>query len=135
MRRGAKNVIFDTNVWVSYFIGAKTAEAARLIVSNGLDVYSSPELEAELAEVLGRKKFSKYITLPIERLIAFQRKLTIMFPTEARHSGCPDPKDNFLFDLAMQSPAKTIVTGDKLLQGLSGNGITIVSPAVFKSML
>lgn len=126
-------VILDTNIWISYFIKSQVDQLVDLVVDNELIVYSSKELVEELTEVLGRKKFVKYLSLKVEDYIDLHKDLVDMVETEAVYFQCPDPKDNFLFDLALQSNTKIIVTGDKVLLNLENvEGIAIISLTAFK---
>ena len=131
-----KNYILDTNIWVSFFIKARFEELVHLIFDHELQVYSCQELIDELENVLSRKKFAQYLTLPIGEYINFHRNLVTIVKTQAIYKDCPDPKDNFLFDLALQSNAKIIVTGDKILLDLPENPLLqIISLATFKTLI
>jgi predicted nucleic acid-binding protein len=43
------------------------------------------------------------------------RVATFYFETVEVFKGCPDPKDNFLFDLALQTGSELIVSQEKVL--------------------
>jgi len=103
--------IFDTNIWVSYMITAKYDELETMLTSSVNFLRSAPSL-AELQEVLSRKKFQKY-NIDIDKTIAFYINLTEFCETKPLFQDCPDPKDNFLFDLALQGKANYLVSGDK----------------------
>lgn len=127
-----KNIVLDTNIWVSYFISGRFVELSGLCTQRGFRVYSSTELTSELEEVLGRKKFNKYLKNPIPDYVDFHRSISYSIDTKAMFNGSPDSKDNFLFDLAIQSQAEFLVTGDKLLLGLlSVENIQLVSLSNF----
>jgi predicted nucleic acid-binding protein len=68
-----------------------------------------------LEDVLNRAKIKKYIHIPVSELIDFHRGLCIFHKTKPIYIGSPDPKDNFLFDLATQTHSKYVVTGDKIM--------------------
>jgi len=128
-------VIFDTNIWVSYFIKGKFDELVNLVIDDEMIVYSSKELIEELTEVLSRKKFSKYLSLPINEYIDFHKELVTIINTKPNYKDSPDPKDNFLFDLAIQSASKYIVTGDKILLALSEvEKVRLISLSAFKQL-
>ena len=81
-----------------------------------MTLYGSVPLYDELEEVLARRKFKKYLDFPIEDYLVYQKRLTKKINTKKIFIGSPDPKDDFLFDLANQSKATHLVTGDgKLL--------------------
>jgi len=104
--------VFDTNIWISYFIGEKFNE---LIVLRRkfcvLFLRSTPSL-TELTEVIKRKKFMSK-NFNIEKLIDFYNGITEFCETKPLFNDCPDSKDNFLFDLAIQGKANYLVSGDK----------------------
>jgi putative PIN family toxin of toxin-antitoxin system len=104
--------VFDTNIWISYIIKAKYDELAVFVEEKGvLFLRSAPSL-SELQDVLSRKKFQKY-KIDFDRTIAFYNNLTEFCETQVLFKDCLDPKDNFLFDLAIQGNAKYLVSGDK----------------------
>jgi putative PIN family toxin of toxin-antitoxin system len=103
--------VFDTNIWVSYFIGKKTDEIVKMTELSIVFLHSTPSID-ELIEVLSRKKFAKY-KLDLEDVFLFYTNISDFFHTEPKFKDCLDPKDNFLFDLALQGNAKYLVSGDK----------------------
>jgi len=104
--------VFDTNIWISYFIKSKFDELAVFVEKQGVRFLRSAPSLAELQKVLLRKKFHKY-NIHIDKTIAFYKNLTEFCETQALFNDCPDSKDNFLFDLALQGNAKYLVSGDK----------------------
>jgi putative PIN family toxin of toxin-antitoxin system len=103
--------VFDTNIWISYMITAKYDELETMLTNNVNFLRSTPSL-AELQEVISRKKFQKY-KVDIDKTIAFYINLTEFCETKPLFKDSPDPKDNFLFDLAIQGKANYLVSGDK----------------------
>ncbi|MGH2565334.1 MAG: putative toxin-antitoxin system toxin component, PIN family [Ginsengibacter sp.] len=51
------NVIFDTNVWVSYFINARADYLIDWVIINNIEVFTTDKLVDELKGVLSRPKF------------------------------------------------------------------------------
>lgn len=128
-------VIIDTNIWVSIFISAKFTEFVNLILNNGYLIYSSPELIYELTEVLSRKKFSKYLVWSVKDYISLHKNLVKNVKVKNIYAECPDPKDNFLFDIAIQKKVQIIVTGDKKLLNFSApNSIKIITFKDFREL-
>jgi len=113
-----QKVVFDTNIWVSYIIKARLTDLTRLILDNDLTIYRSEKLTQELTEVISRKKFSGYLSLPIIHYISFYKSLTKNIKPKIVYGNSPDPNDNFLFELAIAAKATHIVTGDKILSAL-----------------
>jgi putative PIN family toxin of toxin-antitoxin system len=128
-------VVFDTNIWISYMITAKYDELESMFTNNVHFLRSAPSL-AELQEVLSRIKFQKY-KVDVDKTIAFYINLTEFCETKPLFNDCPDPKDNFLFDLAIQGKANYLVSGDKkvLATPLKSKTLTLTTFAAFKEML
>jgi len=102
--------VFDTNIWVSYFIGKKIDEIVKMTEKSIVFLHSTLSID-ELIDVLSRKKFEKY-NLNLEDIFLFYINISDFCHTEPKFRDCPDPKDNFLFDLALQGNAKYLVSGD-----------------------
>ena len=107
-----KRTVFDTNIWISYIINAKTDELVAMITKNEVLFLRSSSAIIELKGVLSRKKFEKY-HFNIETIIDFYTDITEFCQTKSLFNACSDPNDNFLFDLAIQGNANYLVSGDK----------------------
>ena len=105
--------VFDTNIWISYFLNGKITELTELVLFHEISLYRAKELTDELRNVLSRKKFSKYLTLPIGKYMSMFENLTRLIEINLSFEGCRDTKDNFLFDIAYQSSSDYLVSGDK----------------------
>ena len=104
--------VFDTNIWISYFLNENFSELIELRRKNYvLFLRSTPSL-SELKEVITRKKFQSK-NFNVEKLLDFYNGITEFCETKPLFKDCPDPKDNFLFDLALQGKARYLVSGDK----------------------
>ncbi len=87
----------------------------------------------ELADVLSREKFDRYVSLQDreEFLRRLPQVMTMVFVL-SEISDCKDPKDNRFLALALDSESDWIVSGDAHLLALnSWRGIEIVSPGAF----
>ena len=90
----------------------------------------------ELAEVLSRNKWDRYVSIK-DRQEFIRRLLHVatMIPVLSEVTDCRDPKDNQFLALAADAEADCIVSGDKDLLVLHPwRGIAIVSPADFLEM-
>jgi putative PIN family toxin of toxin-antitoxin system len=105
--------VFDVNIWISCFISGKTAEIVEMIINDDVVLHRSAELTDELTEVMRRPKLKKYFPDGISRYIGFYEVITEYYTTRKIFSACLDPEDNYLFDLAYQSDARFLVSGDK----------------------
>jgi len=91
-------------------------------------------LIAEIKEVLSRKKFAKY-NFDLDEFIDLFLEISEFCTTEAIFKDCPDPKDNFLFDLAIQGNAKYLISGDKKVLETPCKGIKVTTLVAFKAEL
>ena len=128
----SRRIILDTNIWVSYFIGRNADEIALTILNHNLKVFSCIELEAEVVDVLSRAKFKKLIRLETDRYLFFLRSLTQSVQINKRFKGCPDDKDDFLFDWGIQTNSDFLITGDKRLLAFDQSPLKVMSLKTFK---
>ncbi|OHB66488.1 MAG: putative toxin-antitoxin system toxin component, PIN family [Planctomycetes bacterium RBG_13_62_9] len=126
--------VFDTNTLVSalLFAHSRPGQAFRHALKRGRVLLSSSTIE-ELAEVLQRAKFERYVT-PAEReefLAALVERALFVEPTEAVRA-CRDAKDDKFLELAVNGGASCIISGDDDLLALHPfRNIAIMTPAQF----
>ena len=110
-------VVIDVNVWVSVIIKHQLFNLLNAIKNNNITIYICDELTVELYDVLYRPKHYKNLQLQIDEYL--NRILFVStFHSIKQHrffKDCRDPDDNYLFDLAIQSQADYLVTGDKIV--------------------
>ena len=132
----AKHFVFDTNSLVSaaLIITSVNAQALNRALETGRLAISATTFN-ELAEVLYRPKFDKYLTN--ERRVGIMDRLeqdAKVFTVEEYLTDCRDPKDNKFLELAVASKATCIITGDKDLLTLHPfRGIPIITATEFLS--
>jgi putative PIN family toxin of toxin-antitoxin system len=126
--------VFDVNIWISYFITGKSEEIIDMVENNDVFFYRSAQLMSELQEVINRPKFAKYFPDGTAGYILFVELLAEHFSTQAVFNQCPDPNDNYLFDLAYQSHSDYLVSGDKkvLAVPIAGHSLKLLSLSAFK---
>ena len=127
-------VVIDTNVWVSRLLLASSiaARAVDRALQNHEAVVSEASVE-ELADVLSRRKFGKYVSLE-DRQEFLRRVLQVatVVPVLSVVTDRRDPKDNAFLALALDSGSECIISGDSDLITLSPwRDIVIVPPRVF----
>jgi putative PIN family toxin of toxin-antitoxin system len=128
-------LILDVNVWVSYILQQRLKELAAIILRYELNIFISPSLVAELEDVLQRPKIAKYLTLDKQEYLDFIISLTAYSSPTSSFTNAPDPKDNYLFDLALAAGATHLVTGDKpLLAKDEIAGIKIITLRAFREL-
>lgn len=114
MTKKVTKLVIDTNLWISFFISRSQDNLTGLLESGQIQLIFSRESLNELFEVIQRKKFSKSISV-VDVLAFFERienQITIINPT-SRIRLCRDPEDDFLINLALDSSADFLITGDK----------------------
>ena len=106
-------IVLDTNIFISAIIfGGPPETIIRLGIDNKLEIYTSPSILAEVADVLSRKFNwdADKIDLAIRNLCHFCR---IIEPQKKVNMVDLDPSDNKILECAMESDAKYLITGDK----------------------
>ncbi len=125
-------VVVDTNVLISRLLAPDStpARAVSHAVRHGQLLASDATLD-ELAAVIGRPKFDRYLTLKErQQFIRLLGRIVDMPAITHRFSDCKDPKDNKFLDLAVSGSASVIITGDRDLLNLHPfQKIPILTPA------
>jgi len=104
--------VLDVNIWITCFYNKQPDYIYELVKKFGIIIYRSPALTDELEKVLYYKKLAKKIVLPKEHYMKMYFRATHNIETIPIFTDCPDPKDNYLFDLAIQAQADYLVSGD-----------------------
>lgn len=133
----ALRVVCDTNTLISYLLlpNSVSSIAVRKAFEQGVLLVSESTLN-ELADVLSRPKFDRYISLEDRQafLRLFSRmyeRVNIVYPVNA----CRDPKDNQFLEVAVNGGASMIITGDADLLVLHPfQGISILTAAQFNAL-
>ena len=108
--------ILDSNIWISYVITKRLNRLVSIILNQNLIVLSCQHLQEEIAMVLARPKFKKYIKQSdIREVIAIHAKLCQNVIITETTSLLTDPKDDFLINLYKTGKATILVSGDKEL--------------------
>lgn len=128
--------VFDVNIWISYFLKGKFTELVDMIANYNVEFFRAKELTKELLSVISREKFKKHLHLPLQSYISFYEKICTFLTIQKEFSGCRDPKDNYLFDLAFQSNSKHLVSGDRDVRETEiDKPLNVVSLRTFKEMI
>ena len=126
--------VFDTNTMISAFLfdEGTPGRALKLALESG-EVLLSLELAEELAEVLSRKKFDRYVRRKLrEEFLAGIIRETTLVKVNAILRECRDPKDDKFLEVAVSGKASHIITGDQDLLALHPfQGISILTPREF----
>jgi uncharacterized protein len=137
--RPIQRVIFDTSTLVSAALRiGSVPDRALLKALRACDVCASAETLQELAQVLERDKFDRYLDLESRRsFAALIRRASHVFVVQkediaAVDPPCRDPRDNKFLALALVSEADVLVGSDEDLSILHPwRGMPIVTQAEF----
>ena len=131
------NVIFDTNVWISFLIGKRLQIIREYIIDGNITIIITEQLLTEIKEVTKRPKLKKYFPPnKVKELIELLEIIALKIQILPINTLCKDPKDNFLLDLIEASDAHVLVTGDKELLKLNPFKSTqILTPKKFEQFL
>ena len=127
-------VIFDTNIFVSFALGSsKLKKLQEAWLDNAFTVVISSYLLAEIEDVLGRGKFSKYITAEeTYKFLELVRALSKAVVPNQPFPEFSDEKDRYLLAMLRDNDASVLVTGDKKLLELERYADNlIINPHVF----
>jgi len=126
--------VFDTNVLISALLLPESIprHALNRVLSEGKVLLSSATL-AELDEVLGRKRFRRYIDeAGVRSFLSGLARQTEWIDVDRRIAACRDPKDDKFLELAASGRATHIISGDADLLALHPfEGIAILAPRSF----
>jgi len=109
-----KRVILDTNLWISFLISKDFSFLDDYVLKGKVKLIFSEELFGEFISITERPKFKKYFSKSdVDKLIQTIDKYGILIKVTSEIKLCRDIKDNFLLNLAVDSNADFLVTGDK----------------------
>ncbi len=121
----SKKIILDTNLWVSFLISKDFSFLDSYILNGRIQIVFSAELYSEFITVTERPKFKKYFSKSdIRHLTKIINKHGLLVNVTTSVNKCRDFKDNFILNLAIDSNADYVVTGDNDLLELESIGKT-----------
>ncbi len=125
-----KKVVIDTSVYLTYAMYNKLYRLLAVFYKYELVVFINNQLLDEIERNLESSLQNKAIKpiLIMDAIIA----ATNNFETSATYNLSPDPKDNFLFDLAIQTNSELIVTKEKALLNFKDTPVAIRDIKWFK---
>jgi putative PIN family toxin of toxin-antitoxin system len=129
-----RRFVLDTNMIVSGLMFERSAPGQALdkALDIGRPLLSGPML-VEIVDVLGRKRFDRYVSRERRNRFLVTLVEKAIFPDIwDSFQVCRDPKDDKFLDLAVAGQATCLVTGDADLLVLDPfHGIPIVTPRRF----
>jgi putative PIN family toxin of toxin-antitoxin system len=129
-----QRIVVDTNALVSRLLlpSSVPGQAVRRAVDNGILLVSEATMN-ELADVLARAKFDRYISLEDrQQFLRLLGRLAEFIPIGYKVRTCRDPSDDKFLEVALNGRADIILTGDADLLALNPwREVAIVSPAEY----
>ena len=109
----SKKIIFDANILVRYSRTNYSIPLLQRAASNNLAIISNNYLLSEIHKAVLKNKWLnlKQANTYIELL----KKVIVVKTETANYRISPDPKDNYLFDLAIQNNCAFIISDDREL--------------------
>ena len=133
----SKKIILDTNLWISFLISHDYSFLDKYIEKEKIELIFSAELYSEFITVSKRPKFRRFFSVgDIERLTKIIGRHGKLVKVTSSVEDCRDSKDNFILNLALDSAADYIVTGDADLLAIEQIGKTkIITMKELKNIL
>jgi putative PIN family toxin of toxin-antitoxin system len=132
--RTRERVVVDTNALVSRLLlpSSVPGKAVRKAVDHSILLISEDTMN-ELADVLARPKFDRYISLEDrQQFLRLLGRLSELVPIVNQVHACRDSSDDKFLEVALNGDASLILTGDEDLLLLNPwNEIPILSPAEY----
>jgi uncharacterized protein len=108
-------IVIDTNILISAALSPSgTAYQAFALAIQEFTIAQSAETYQEIAQRIYKPKFDKYISN--ERKEEFLNLIRIksqFIDTQSQITSCRDPDDNKFLELAIDSDAQFLITGDQ----------------------
>ena len=118
-------IIIDTNVWISFFIGKMLSNLQYYIANEQFQIITCAEQVVELKSVLSRRKITKYISQQkVDEFINLLDEKAKLIEIISEINICRDQKDNYLLSLAIDSSADFLISGDLDLLSIKQIGNT-----------
>jgi uncharacterized protein len=127
-------IVFDASTIIGAALKAGSIPERAILRAEEIEVFAlSAAVDAEIAEVLGRPKFARAISLARRtQFLETLRSSAIWFEPTISVRDCRDAKDDKYLELALAAGAETIVSSDDDLRVLHPwRGVAILSPGDF----
>lgn len=106
-------IVVDANVWIKYARAKDIAPLLnRFVIYNFLPVANNYLLSEIFTAVTENGWMTEKVAT---NLLSFIQKVALMKTESAVYRLSPDPKDNYLFDLAVQNACVFIISDDSVL--------------------
>lgn len=131
------NIIFDTNVIVSFLISKNFKEelfykVLKLVKLGSIEFFYSSQTFQELLETIKIPKIQTRLNKNTARFLADYKFLATIIKVTTKVTICRDPRDNMFLELAKEIQADYLITGDNdLLEIKQFQTTKILKPSEF----
>lgn len=129
-----KRIVMDANVLIKYAMYGQLYRLATVILDYDLLVYVNGTLLKEIHVALHDRKLLKDDSKTIDEIMDLLASITIKVTTASRYQLCPDPTDNFLFDIALQNHCQVLITDEKRILGFEQSPLPVHPLKWFKEV-
>ena len=133
-RKKLKRFVLDTNVWVSYAINGELEWLAHYVIQNRLIIYASPLLLTEIKKVLQYARVKKLLNASGVSYMKVISAIVLLSKDASITINSPDPDDDYIFSLAINTNAKAIVCGEKALLEWKASPVKVISKKEFEML-
>jgi uncharacterized protein len=133
-KRKVKRFVIDVNSYITLFINNEADWLLHYVLKNRLEIFIDSLLIEELTRVLAYPKLRKLLPLDSSLYINVVKLISTQIVADDHKVHSPDDQDDYLFNIALTSNAKLLVTGEKALLKWEKTPVPIVSLATFKEM-
>ncbi len=127
-----KQLVIDTSVFINYTRHQKLYRLVNAILTYNLSVYLSSDLIDELERNIPVTSAVELSQSVYDGYLETIKASCITFEPVVQFKESPDAKDNFLFDLALQTNSEIIVTKEKALLNFKNSPIPVHDIKWFK---
>ena len=133
-RKKVKRFVIDVNTFISVFINRQTQWLLDYVIQNALEVFVDSNFVDELSRVLEYPKIKR--RLPKDKIyyLTFVHSITTFVIAKEFKVQSPDPEDNYLYNLALATNSKLLITGERALLEWEESPVTTISLSEFKEL-
>jgi putative PIN family toxin of toxin-antitoxin system len=129
-----KRFVIDVNSFITVFINKETDWLAHYLAQNKIEIFIDVLLIAELKRVLEYPKIKNFLPYDGRFYIELVHTLCTQVIAKQFHIQSPDRDDNYLYDIALTTHSKLLVTGEKALLKWVDSHVDTISLSVFKRL-
>ena len=127
-------LVLDSNIIVSAALNARFREIVELRTTYNIEIYSCAKQLAELDRTF--VKLAGNLKAAPEHYTRLFEQVANHVEIDERFDRSPDPKDNYLFDLAYKVKSYYLVTGERALLNMKHvNQIKVISITELRKIL